>query len=162
VANGTYPHQGVYAVGGYDLVNNSLPSTILSGVLNGAFVLRGYPPGVYSGSEYFLENIEYRAPLVKVDHGISSLPIYLRRIDANAFIDYGGAFDNFDFRSIQLFHNNSLIDSSQLHCSVGAELWLGITLSYVIDSQLRLGYAYGFSPEAIKGGQPYVVASAAF
>jgi hypothetical protein len=162
VADGDYPHQGIYSVGGYDLANNSLPSTILSGVFNGSFVLRGYPPGAYAGSEYVLENIEYRAPLLKVDHGLSSLPVYLRRIDANAFMDYGGAFDNFDFQAIRLFYHNALIDSPQLHCSVGAELWFGTTLAYVLDTQFRLGYAYGFSAEAIKGGQPYFVASSAF
>ena len=100
VADGDYPRQGIYSVGGYDLAGNSFPSTILSGVFNGSFVLRGYPPSVYSGSEYVLENIEYRAPLVKIDHGLSSLPVYLRRIDANAFVDYGGAFDNFDTQAI--------------------------------------------------------------
>jgi hypothetical protein len=31
-----------------------------------------------------------------------------------------------------------------------------------MDSQLRFGYAYGFSPEAVPGGQWYVVASSAF
>ena len=36
------------------------------------------------------------------------------------------------------------------------------TLAYVLDTQFRLGYAYGFSAEAIKGGQPYFVASSAF
>ncbi len=37
----------------------------------------------------------------------------------------------------------------------------GSTLSvgYVLNTQIRIGYAYGFGQEAVKGGQPYFVAS---
>ncbi len=49
VSGGDYPRSGAYYVGGYDLADNSLPSTVLSGVFNGSFVLRGYPPGVVLG-----------------------------------------------------------------------------------------------------------------
>ncbi len=162
VSGGNYPRGGAYYVGGYDLANNSLPSSVLSGVFNGSFVLRGYPPGVYYGSAYVLGNAEYRFPLAYVDHGISTLPIYLRRIDGNVFTDYGGAFNYLDVHAIRFFHDGALIDSQQLHASVGAELWIGLTIGYVLDTQLRLGYAYGFSAEAYKGGQPYFVASSAF
>jgi outer membrane protein assembly factor BamA len=162
ISGGGYPRNGAYYVGGYDLANNSLPSAVLSGVFNGSFVLRGYPPGVYSGSEYVLANAEYRFPLAYVDRGPSTLPIYLRRLDGNVFVDYGGAFNDLDLRDIRFFHHGALIDSGQLHAAVGAELWIGLTLGFVLDTQLRLGYAYGFSAEAFKGGQPYLVASSAF
>jgi hypothetical protein len=162
ISAGDYPRNGAYYVGGYDLANNSLPSTVLSGVFNGSFALRGYPPDVYYGSEYVLANAEYRFPLVYLDRGVSTLPIYLRRLDGNVFTDYGGAFDDLDLQAIRFFHHGALVDSSQLHASVGAELWFGFTLGYLLDTQLRLGYAYGFSAEAIKGGQPYFVASSAF
>jgi hypothetical protein len=160
---GNYPRSGAYFVGGYNLAQNNLPFSLLSSsVFNGSFVLRGYPPGVYYGSEYVLGNLEYRFPLWYVDHGISTLPIYLRRLDGNVFVDYGGAFDYFDFRAIRFFSHGALIDDPQLHASMGAELWFGMTLGYVVDTQFRLGYAYGFSPEAIPYGQPYFLASAAF
>jgi hypothetical protein len=121
-------------------------------------VLRGYPPGAYAGSEYVLANFEYRAPIAYVDHGISTLPLYLRRLDGNLFVDYGGAFDTFDIRGLRFFHHGALIDDAQLHASMGAELWLGMTLGYILDTQLRLGYAYGFSAAAVPGGQPYFIA----
>jgi hypothetical protein len=125
-------------------------------------VLRGYPPRAYSGSEYLLSNIEYRVPLAYPDHGLSTLPLYLRRVDGNLFVDYGGAFDYFDVRGIRFFHEGALIYAPELHASIGAELWLGLTLGYLLDTQIRIGYAYGFSPEAVKYGQPYFVASSAF
>lgn len=159
---GSYPRYGAYSVGGYDLDNNSLPSTILSGVLNGAFVLRGYPARAYSGSAYFLQQVEYRAPLLKIDRGISTLPFYLRRLDGALFCDWGGAFDEFNFHKLAFFRSGELIYSPQLHTSVGAEIWLGTTLAYVLNTQFRIGYAYGFSPEAYPHGQPYFVASGAF
>jgi Tol biopolymer transport system component len=156
------PRGGGFTVGGYDLANNSLPSTVLSGVFNGSFVLRGYPPRVYAGSEYLLSNIEYRFPIAYPDHGISTVPIYLRRIDGNVFVDYGGAFDYLDLRSIRFFHHGALIDWPEMHGSIGAELWFGLSLGYYLNTQIRLGYAKGFSIEAPKYGQPYFVASTAF
>jgi hypothetical protein len=163
VAGGNFPYNGAYYVGGFDFAAESFPSALLSGVFNGAFVLRGYPAGAYSGSQYLLLNSEYRFPIVFVDHGVSTLPIYLRRLDGNLFIDYGGAFNNLDFHEVRFLSNGAFVDThEQLHASVGAELWFGVTLGYVIDSQIRMGYAYGFSPEAIPNGQIYLVGSAAF
>jgi WD40-like Beta Propeller Repeat len=162
VSAGDYPRNGAYAVGGYDLENNSLPSTILSGVFNGSFALRGYPPRAYAGASYFLQNVEYRIPIVKPDHGISSLPLYLRRIDGNLFWDYGGAFDNFRWDKFAVFRSGEILYAPQLHTAVGGEIWLGATIGYQLNVQLRIGYAHGFSPEAYHAGQPYFVASSAF
>ncbi|APR84120.1 tolB protein precursor [Minicystis rosea] len=162
IQDGDYPRGSPYTVGGYDLAGTSLPSEVMSGVFNGSFVLRGYPPRVYRGKQYLLTNIEYRFPILYPDHGISTLPLFLRRIDGNVFLDYGGAFDYLDLRGIRFFHHGALIDSRQLHASVGAELWLNLSLGYVLGTQIRIGYAYGFSEEAVKGGQPYFVASTAF
>lgn len=162
ISDGDYPKAGTYTVGGYDLANNILPATVLSGVFNGSFVLRGYPPRVYSGRSYLLSNIEYRFPIAYPDHGISTLPLYLRRIDGNVFVDYGGAFNYLDVRRIRFFHHGAFIDWPQMHASIGAELWLGLTLGYQLNTQIRIGYAYGFSAEAVKGGMPYFVASSAF
>jgi hypothetical protein len=162
VSGGNYPRGGTYSVGGYDLEGNSLPSTLLSGAFNGSFALRGYPPRAYSGASYFLQNVEYRVPLFKPDRGLSTLPVYLRRIDGNLFWDYGGAFDSFDFHNLRLFRSGDIIFTPQLHTSVGGELWLSTTIGYQLNVQFRVGYAYGFSPEAIPGGQPYFIASSAF
>ena len=109
-----------------------------------------------------LGNLEYRFPIAYPDHGLSTLPLYLRRLDGNVFVDYGGAFDQLDLRDIRFFNHGALIDAPQLHASIGAELWIGLTLGYLLNTQLRLGYAHGFSAEAVKNGQPYFVASSAF
>jgi hypothetical protein len=63
---------------------------------------------------------------------------------------------------LALFRSGELLYSPQLHTSLGAEIWIGATFGYQINTQLRLGYAYGFSPEAYLYGQPYFVVSSAF
>jgi hypothetical protein len=162
IASGTYGRGGVYSVGGYDLEQNTILDTVTTGIFNAAFVLRGYPPRAYIGREYLLETAEYRFPIAIIDRGVSTLPVYLRRFDGNLFVDYGGAFDDLDLDAIELFHDGYLIDSPQLHASVGGEIWINMTLGYYLNTQFRLGYAYGFSEAAVSGGQLYFVASSAF
>ncbi len=162
IAAGSYPERAPYYVGGYDLERTSLLDTVTSGIYNGAFVLRGYPASSYSGSEYLLQTFEYRAPLWKPDRGLSTLPVYLRRFDANLFLDWGGAFSKLVPSQFALFSQGALLDSRQFHTAVGGELWVGTTLGYGLPTQFRLGYARGFSVEAIPGGQLYFIAAGAF
>ncbi|MDC0749841.1 BamA/TamA family outer membrane protein [Polyangium mundeleinium] len=162
IAAGSYPRDGFFFVGGYDLDNVSLVDTVTTGIYDGSFVLRGYAPGSASGRAYVLSNAEYRFPIVKPDWGLSTLPFFIRRLDGNVFVDYGGAFDKLTRDDVSFLSNGALIDAPKLHTSVGAELWLGLSLGYYLNTQLRLGYAYGFSGKAIPGGQAYFVASSAF
>jgi hypothetical protein len=162
LSTGTYGRTGVYFVGGYDLESHDLVDSIESGVFNGAFVVRGYPARAFVGREYLLENLEYRFPIAIVDRGPATLPVFLRRLDGNLFLDYGGAFNELDLGAIDVFHDGYLIDSPQLHAAVGAELWTNLTLGYYLGTQLRLGYARGFGRFALDGGQWYFVASSAF
>ncbi len=162
VSGGSFPRGNTYFVGGYNLDRGSLPDTLLSGVFNGAFVLRGYAPNAFGGKEYILGNAEYRFPLLRPDIGPSTLPVYLRRIDANLFTDMGGAFNDFDIENMAFFRNGRFLDTPLLHASLGAELWFGITVGYGLNAQLRLGFARGLTPEAISNGQWYFVASSAY
>ncbi|MCC6521441.1 MAG: PD40 domain-containing protein [Polyangiaceae bacterium] len=159
---GSYSRRSVFSVGGYDLERNSLLDELTKGVFNGSFALRGYPAGAYSGAMYTLSNLEYRMPLVDLDHGVSTLPVFLRRVSSNLFLDYGGAFNQIDFHGVRFFRKGSIIDAPMLHTAVGAELWLETTLAYAVDLQFRVGYAYGFSNEAFSRGQVYFVASSPF
>ncbi len=161
VADGSYARRGFYYVGGYDFENNSTLDA-LTGALDGSFVLRGYAPSSYRGTGYLLSTLEYRFPIIQPDVGLSTLPIYLRRIDGALFMDWGGAFNRFRVESMGFFERDSIIHSPDLHSSVGAELWSSFTLVHRADTQIRFGWAYGFSPEAIPGGQFYLLASSAF
>jgi len=159
MAKGSYSRRGIYFLGGYNLENISVLDSITSGVLQGAFVLRGYPPSAFKGSTYLLGNAEYRLPIYEVDRGVSTLPVYLRRIDGNIYLDYGGAFDRLDYENIELLSKGALIHSEQLQTGAGAELWLSTTIGYGMDVQFRVGYSFGFSSERVPGGQAYFLAS---
>jgi outer membrane protein assembly factor BamA len=108
-------------------------------------LLRGYAPVTEVGSNFALFNSEYRFPIVELEHGISTLPIFLTRVSGSGFFDYGSAFNNVnpDFKA-----------------GTGAELWFDFTFSYVIALTFRLGFEHGLSAEGIDHG--YFIAVAAF
>lgn len=162
IGGGDYARRGVFYTGGYDTTRVNFIDSILDGTYNGAFVLRGYAPGEFGGSEYLLSSLEYRLPIVKADWGPSSLPIFLSRIDGAAFFDYGGAFDDLQIEETRFFKDGDLLYQPNLHASVGAEVWFALTLAHRIDTMLRLGYAYGFSSAALEFGQVYFLAASAF
>ena len=162
MATGSYTSRTLFFVGGYNLENTGFPDVFTSTVFNGAFVLRGYEPNTYRGQNYILNQLEYRLPIARVDRGIQTLPLFLRRIDGNLFVDWGGAFNRFNFDDVKLFHDRSIIASKQLHTGAGAELWFGMDVGYVVPLNLRLGYALGFSEDAIAGGRAYFIGSSAF
>ena len=162
MSQGTFTRRGSFFVGGYNLENTSLIDAVGNGTFNGAFVLRGYEPSAAVGNSYLLNNFEYRMPLHRPDRGLATLPFYLRRIDANLFFDWGGAFDKLNTDDIELFSNGAIVHSPQLLTGAGAELWLGTSLAYFIDVQFRLGYAVGFSARRIPGGRGYFLASSPF
>jgi outer membrane protein assembly factor BamA len=162
MSTGTFTRRGTFYVGGYNLENVSIIDAVVDGVFSGAFVLRGYDPSVYSGDTFVLSSAEWRVPIADVDFGLETVPVYLRRAAANFFVDYGGAFNDFDWDAIELFSRGSLIYSPQLATGLGAELWLELTLGYGLNTLLRFGYAYGTSSKAVPGGQPYFIAAGAF
>ena len=162
VSGGDYPAGNTYYVGGYNLPRHDLPDTIISGVFNGAFVLRGYAPSAFGGKEYLLGNAEYRFPIAAPDRGLSTLPVYFKRIDGNLFTDVGGAFNDFNLKHASFFKNGRFLDTDLLHASIGAELWFGLVFGYGLNAQLRLGYARGLTPDALSNGQWYFVASSAY
>jgi hypothetical protein len=162
MSGGDYARRGRFFVGGYDFVNNNPLDTLVLGAYDGSFVLRGYEPGSYSGSSYLLTSIEYRAPIARVNWGPSTMPIFLRRIDASAFADWGGAFNEFQFDKLRFFYKEELLYSPDMHTSVGLELWAALTLAHRVDMNFRLGYAYGFDTGAVENGQLYVLSTSAF
>jgi hypothetical protein len=149
-SGGSYPRRGLYATGGF--AERPPLEAYVSGLLQSAFVLRGYEPGQFTGSEYALLNAEYRFPLVTVDRGVSTLPVYLDTVSAALFADYGGAYDRMD-------PDDPL---AVFHPGVGGELWFWLTLGYRFQATLRLGAARGLDDHAPGGFQTYFVAASGF
>lgn len=149
-STGNYPRRGLYHVGGF--VDTTMQDVFNNTIFQGGFVLRGYEPVSFIGSQYHLFNAEYRFPIVNVDRGLSTLPAFLHRLNGALFIDYGGAFDKLDVENWR----------DQFHTGIGAELWTELTLAYYTTLNLRLGYARGFGEFAEPGGQKYLVVAAPF
>jgi outer membrane protein assembly factor BamA len=127
-----------------DVINNT--------IFQGGFVLRGYEPVSFIGSQYHLANAEYRFPIATVDSGVSTLPFFLQRVSGNLFVDYGGAFNKLDIENYR----------DQFHTGVGGELFLDLQLGYYTLLNIRLGYAKGFGEFAVPGGQKYMAVAAPF
>jgi hypothetical protein len=147
---GSFPRRGLYYVGGF--TSQDVVGTFVSSVRQGAFVLRGYEPSAFRGTEYTLFNTEYRFPLVNVDRGVSTLPVFVRFLSGTLFADYGGAFDRVDAERP--------LDS--YHLGLGGELRIDWVLAFGVEALLRLGYAVGTDSKAIRGGQFYFVAASDF
>jgi hypothetical protein len=147
---GTYPSRGLFFTGGF--ADENVIDTFESGIRQSAFVLRGYRPGQFVGQQFNLLNSEYRFPIWFVDHGISTLPVFLTSIAGIAFADYGGAFDRVDL-------DDPLDD---YHLGVGAEIRIGLVIGYTVSGTLRLGWAKGLDEEALDPSQTYVVVVGSF
>lgn len=143
-SGGNFPGRGAFFVGGY--VDLPLVDSIRNVLLQGGVVLRGYAPASIAGRSYALTNAEYRFPIVNIDRGDSTLPIFLNRITGAVFFDYGSAFDTFG--------------DARFKSGTGAELWFDSTLGYIAPFTFRLGYARGLASLGID--KVYFVASVPF
>ncbi|MCL2723144.1 MAG: BamA/TamA family outer membrane protein [Polyangiaceae bacterium] len=132
-SGGSFPGQGAFYIGGF--VDLPLVDTIRNVLIQGGITLRGYPPVIEAGRSYVLGNAEYRFPILNVDRGIETLPIFLNRVTGAVFLDYGSAFDEFD--------------SAKFKTGAGGELWFDTTLGYIQSFTFRVGYAKGLASGGI-------------
>ena len=99
--------------------------------------LRGYPNRVIAGNQYHLLNLEYRQELYPIEHGLQTLPIYLRRVDLAVLGDVGTAFDaTFDA-------------GKNLRASLGGALRLDAFFGYYVPGSFEVGYARGLWHDGI-------------
>ncbi len=143
VTGGSFPGLGQFYVGGYQ----DLPviNSIEHSVAQSSVLLRGYAPVTEVGSNFVLLNSEYRFPILEIEHGWSTLPIFLTRVSGSAFFDYGSAFNNV---------NPSFLSGT------GAELWFDTTFSYVVSLTFRLGFEHGMATGGLDHG--YLIAVATY
>ncbi len=132
-SGGVFPGRGAFFVGSF--VDLPIVDTVRNVLIQGGVTLRGYPSVIVAGRSYALGNVEYRFPIANIDHGPSTLPIFLNRITGAVFLDYGSAFD--------------LLDTAEFKTGTGAELWFDSTLGYIASFTFRLGYARGLASGGI-------------
>jgi Tol biopolymer transport system component len=144
MSGGDRAGHGPFYVGGF--VDLPVVNVVQNVLIQGGLALRGYPVVAEVGSYYALFDAEYRFPIVNVDRGPSTLPLFLNRISGAAFVDYGSAFDN--------------AATAEFKTGVGGELWFDLTLGYLLGFTFRAGYAKGLASGGID--KTYFVASVPF
>jgi hypothetical protein len=148
---GDYPRRGAFYNGGFS--DTPLIRTLTLSTYQSPFVLRGYPVSKFGGNQYHLYNAEYRFPILNVDRGFSTFPLFFHRVSGAFFADYGGAFYDLDPKDW----------TDKFHLGIGAELWIECTIGYFLNPIIRLGYAHGIDDVAsVPGGQTYTVISVPF
>jgi hypothetical protein len=143
-SGGSFPGRGAFYVGGF--VDLPIVDTVRNLLIQGGITLRGYEPVAVAGRSYALTNAEYRFPIVNIDRGDSTLPVFLNRITGAVFVDYGSAFDTFR--------------DAQFKTGVGGELWFDTLLGYIAPFTFRVGYARGLASLGID--KMYFVAAVPF
>jgi surface antigen Omp85-like protein len=138
--------RGLFGIGGFveqDLVR----AIFLNQRVYGLF-LRGYPAYAFIGDSYQVFSAEYRAPLVWIERGYQTFPLYFRRIWGALFLDAGNAY-------------NGRSQPQDLKVGAGAEVHFQFNIAYYLNTDLKLGFAHGFS-QPPGGDQVYFVAAASF
>lgn len=128
VSGGDLDQRGVFGVGGFP--NVAPISGLYDPNVLGGVVLRGYPTNSRYGTQMHLAQAEYRFLVGRFNAGVLTLPIYVNRIYASVFADFGDAF-------------SSTFDLSRFRLGVGGEVLIDFTLFYIIGLTLRVGYARG-------------------
>jgi hypothetical protein len=99
--------------------------------------LRGYKTREIVGNQFHLLNLEYRQELWRVEHGVSTLPIYIRRLHLALLSDTGAAWDG-EFDA-----------DRNLRTSLGAALRLDAFFGYFVPGTFEFGYAHGLTDTGI-------------
>jgi len=99
--------------------------------------LHGYPSRAVTGNQYHLLNAEYRQELWRIEHGLGTLPIYVRRLHVGVMSDLATAFDaSFDA-------------GRNVRWSVGGALRVDAFFGYYVPGTFEIGYARGLVANGI-------------
>lgn len=138
-------NRGVFGVGGY--VQQDVLRSVFLNKRQCCTFLRGYQPNAMVGDQYHLLSAEFRSPLLWIERGYDTFPIYLRRLYGAAFVDSGAAF----FGALR---------PGDIRYGVGGELRFQFKIIYYVESEVQLGFARGLSEGG--GNQLYLVTTFPF
>lgn len=130
----------LFFLGGF--VNRSLLDDLLTGRRSAGGTLRGFPIGHVVGDGLAALTLEYRLPLLEIERGLETLPVFIDRLHGAVFVDTAAAFD-------------ARPTTSAFATGLGAELRLHVTLGYYGSYLVRAGYARGLTTGGVD--QPYVL-----
>ncbi len=102
-------------------------------------LLRGLDAGDVSGNRAVVANLDYRFPLMRVQRGVGTIPVFFRTIHGAVFADAGDAWTG-------PFHR------ADVRFSAGAELSLDAVVGYSLPITFASGVAWRDDPVAARRG----------
>jgi hypothetical protein len=93
-------------------------------------LLRGFGIDAFGGTHVVLMNADYRFPLVRLERGVGTWPIFVHTIHAAAFADVGHVW-------------TTGFDASDLKHAVGGEISANVVIAYVAPVTIAFGAAKG-------------------
>ncbi len=96
-------------------------------------LVRGFDRNVRSGQSVAIANVDYRFPLVRVERGVGTWPLFVNTIHGSVFADVGSA-------------GVALTALARPIWSVGAELASDLTLGYSYAMTVAMGVAWTSDP----------------
>lgn len=96
-------------------------------------LLRGFDAADLTGSRAAVANLDLRFPIVRVQRGAGSWPVFFRTVHAAAFVDAGHAWD-------------AAFRAASLRTSTGAELSLDLVILHTVPVTLATGAAWTRDP----------------
>jgi outer membrane protein assembly factor BamA len=128
LARGDIDKRRTWLLGG--LPRGSLFLDAWTGARYGAGYLRGYPDAVDAGDGYLLATCEWRFPVLEVQQGLFTAPVFVDRVRGVAFADAGLVFDD-------------VPRGTAVKRGIGAELLMDTVVFYLLPLDFRLGIARG-------------------
>jgi hypothetical protein len=111
-----------------------------NGLIQNAFVMRGYQTGVFLGKDMLTGTFEYRFPLMYSYRGFGTAPLFFRRLHASVFLD-AITLDGVSYRSDLNAYQRETFGT--FHAGTGIELKADTTMFYFLPVQFILGAYYG-------------------
>ncbi len=128
----------LFVVGG--AAGRDLLQDLVGGNRAGPGVLRGFPAAHLVGDALAAGTLEYRLPLLEIERGLQTLPLFVQRVHGCAFVDSAAAFDE------------TTLAGATFATGIGAELRLELLLGYYGSFLLRGGLARGLTGGGVDQG----------
>jgi Tol biopolymer transport system component len=102
-------------------------------------LLRGFDAASVTGTHALVGNLDYRFPLLRIQRGAGTLPLFIRTVHGAVFADAGNAWSG-TFRW------------KEARTSLGAELSLDSVVGYALPLTFAAGAAWRDDPDAARRG----------
>ena len=126
--------RGLFSLAGF--TDMDLVEAVAQGYRAPSAVLRGFVPYSRTGDRFQLYNAEYRFPILDIDRGVYTFPVYFTRVYGLAFADFGDAFFG-------------EMDVGEWNLGIGGELLVQMVFGYYIPATFRIGVARGVTERGI-------------